>query len=109
MTNRNGPSRQWSLFEWNIPGQPDADGGTTNSDMNTLPGTSSLQNVRTTQNQCVIPDEDPNRGLSLDGVDEEGDHFDLMGEGVGDEDDGGEDEVEEDAQADVDSESTNKC
>ena len=99
MTNKDGPSRQRSLFEWNIAGHPHAEGDASNSGMSALPGTSSLQNVRT-QNQCVIPDEDPNRGLSLDSIDEEGDHFDLMGEGIGDEDDGGEDEEEQDFNAD---------
>jgi hypothetical protein len=44
---------------------------------------------------CVIPDEDPNHSISLDTDDEEGYPFDHMGDGVGDEDDGGEDEGQE--------------
>jgi len=40
----------------------------------------------------MVPEEDPNQRICLDFDDEEGDHFDLMGDGVGDEDDGGEEE-----------------
>jgi len=43
---------------------------------------------------CIIPDEDPNHPISLETDDEEGHPFDHMGDGVGDEDDGGEDEDE---------------
>lgn len=48
----------------------------------------SIQRLR---DQCVIPDEDPDRPIS-EGDGEEDGHFDLMGDGEGDEDDGGEDE-----------------
>ena len=46
--------------------------------------------------QCIIPEEDSNQLISLDVEDDEGDPFDLMGDGVGDEDDGGENENEND-------------
>ena len=61
-----------------------------------LPATSAAadvsQHVRKTRDQCVIPDEDPERTILLDVDDDEGHPFDLMGDGEGDEHDGGEDE-----------------
>ncbi len=99
LTDKSGPMRQRSIFEWNIAGNPHGRNDTTNTDSGTLPVVSASpaspvasQSVRRTRDQCVIPDEDPDRGISLDRDDEEGDPFDLMGDGVGDEDDGGEDE-----------------
>ena len=90
--------RQRSLFEWNIPGNPHARDSIASPRSSSLPpapaGTIAPQSVRKTRDMCVIPDEDPNHPISFDMDDEEGHPFDLMGDGVGDEDDGGEDEDE---------------
>lgn len=53
--------------------------------------------------QCIIPDDDPNQPI-LEGDGEDEGHFDLMGDGEGDEgdeDDGGEDEESDEESADV--------
>ncbi len=91
--------RQRTIFEWNIAGNPNAETYAAGNVTSTLPSTSTSatisQAMRKPRDQCVIPDEDPGRALSLDADDEEGHPFDLMGDGVGDEDDGGEDEDDE--------------
>ncbi len=99
MTDKSGPKRQRSIFEWNIAGNPHAGATSAHLDIGTLPATSaglpSSQSMRKTKDMCVIPDEDPDHPISLDDEDEEGHPFDLMGDGIGDEDDGGEDEDED--------------
>ena len=104
LTDKSGPLRQHSIFEWNIPGNThigsaDLGSSTLSGHMGSVPastaGQALLQSVERAHNQCIIPDEDPNRVISLDGDDEEGHPFDLMGDGVGDEDDGGEDESDQ--------------
>jgi hypothetical protein len=98
LTDKSGPSRQRSIFEWNIPGNHHI--RTDSSNTSSVPppqssGSASSHCHRERQSICILPDEDPDRPISLDHLDEEGDPFDLMGDGVGEEDDGGEDEVEE--------------
>ena len=98
MTDKSGPLRQRNLFEWNLPGNLNIGGGTTSTGSSLHPTVSSdstgSQDVRKTGQQ-VIPDEDPHHAILLDRDDEEGDPFDLMGDGVGDEFDGGENEDED--------------
>jgi len=96
LTTREGPSRQRTLFEWNIPGNShipqDAVLSNAHTAVHNVENSHALSSKVT--DQCVLPEEDPNRPVSLDVDDEEGDLFDMMGDGVGDEDDGGENEPE---------------
>jgi hypothetical protein len=95
ITSKSGPSRQRSIFEWNITGNVHARSEETDPSIVYSAGpfrSVTVQIVKKAQDQCVIPDEDPNCPISLDQDDEEGDSFDLMGDGVGNEDDGGEEE-----------------
>jgi hypothetical protein len=104
ITDKSGPLRQRSLFEWSIPGNPNVGDSAASAGSSVHPVTSGdstgSQNVRKTSDQHIIPDEDPHRAILLDRDDEEGDPFDLMGDGVGDEFDGGEDEDEDEENGD---------
>jgi hypothetical protein len=63
------------------------------------PASTTPSPIKRQRDQCVIPDEDPDRPIS-EGDGEEDGYFDLMGDGEGDEDDGGEDEDNLDADTD---------
>jgi hypothetical protein len=94
LTDKSGPIRQRSLFEWGL------DGNTKMPPANPMATSSPICTpIKRPCDQCVIPDEDPDRPIS-EGDREEDGHFNLMGDGEGDEDDGGEDE--DDLDADVD-------
>ena len=103
LTDKSGPIRQRSLYEWGL-------GGNTNLPAN--PPESATPSptpaaIKRQRDQCVIPDEDPDRPIS-EGDGEEDGYFDLMGDGEGDEDDGGEDEDNLDADVDADGSSTKR-
>jgi hypothetical protein len=90
LTDKAGPSRQVSLLDFNIPGNPrTSESNSANSQFHQF---ASQLHQHKTCDQCIIPDDDPARPISGDVEDEEGGYFDYMGEGEGDEDDGGEDE-----------------
>lgn len=91
-------------MEWNIPGHlhtgsGDPGSSTVSGSIGSVTastaGHASLQSVERAHNQCIIPDGDPDCVISLDGDDEEGHPFDLMGDGMGDEDYRGEDESDQ--------------
>ena len=85
LTDKSGPMRQRSIFEWNIAGNPHAGSSTAVLDHGTSAvasaGLTSSQAKRKPRDICVIPDEDPDNPISLDVEDEEGHPFDLMGDG----------------------------
>src|SRR5579859_1382161 len=93
LTHNTGPSRQASLLDFNIPGNPRLS-ESLNVTGQSSPITSQPNQTRQrkSRDQCVIPDEDPARPIDGEVEDEEGGYFDYMGEGEGDEDDGGEDD-----------------
>jgi hypothetical protein len=93
-----GPVRQRSLAEWNIGGGSISEPIGTESNASTPV---ALATLKRTRDQCVLPDEDPNRPITIAGDDN--DKFDLMGEGEGDEDDGGEEEDDGEDDGDGDS------
>jgi len=54
----------------------------------------SVSSTQKRRDQCVIPEEDPNR--IIDGLDDDNDELlRMMGEGEGDDDDGGDDDMED--------------
>jgi hypothetical protein len=99
ITDKSGPLKQHNLFEWlwSIPRNPNVGDSAASTGSSVHPVTSGdstgSQNVRKTSGQHIIPDEDLHHAILLDRDDEKGHPFDLMGDGVGDEFDGGEDEV----------------
>lgn len=80
-------------MEFDIPGNPRiSEFSSVQSQFHQSPSQPDPHYQRKTRDQCIIPDEDPTRPISGDVEDEEGGYFDYMGEGEGDEDDGGEEE-----------------
>jgi hypothetical protein len=87
ITDRSGPSRQRSIFEWNIPGNQNISSAlSVEGQANLLMAQSGVSpTVDICQTEYAIPEIDPNCPIS--GGDGEGDDFDgLMGDGQGHDD-----------------------
>jgi hypothetical protein len=107
LTDKTGPVHQRSLSEWGLAGNSESPITCTTPQPATPirttpnPGATSVRaSSKKSRDQCIIPDNDPNRPISEGDGEDEG-HFDLMGDGEGDEDDGGEDEDDDEEGTDV--------
>ena len=92
LTRNLGPQRQTNLDEWSLPGSVNTPKATSTQEA-AKPSTASVSGHKH-QVHCILPLEDPNRVI-IDGEDDEDELSGLIGEGEGDEDDGGDDNMDD--------------